>query len=99
VSRLSITREKYARETRRLYSEEQRGEYRGWAMTGEGIRKITDISAGRLEDTKGNGGLQKVVKTWQKRGTETDRERQDVLFYDEKLHNVKLQQNKRVNTS
>jgi hypothetical protein len=53
------------------------------------IRKITDISPRRLEDTKRNSGLQKVVKKEEGmgKGGERERERGNML-YDEKLHNV-----------
>jgi hypothetical protein len=38
-----------------------------------------------MQDTKGKGGLQKVVKTWKNRGMEKEKGN---VFYDEKLHNV-----------
>jgi hypothetical protein len=38
-----------------------------------------------LEDTKGKGGLQKVLKMLKKAGREG--EKGNVLFHDEKLHN------------
>jgi hypothetical protein len=40
-----------------------------------------------MEDTKGKGGLQKVLKMWKKSGRQEE-EKGNVLFHDEKLHNV-----------
>lgn len=77
VKQLSIMWRRHSGKTRSEEDEE------GKRMREEGIRKITVISVRRMEDIKGKGGLQKVVRMW-KEGKKGN------AFYDEKLHNVQF---------